>query len=260
MRIIISLVLASMLGFSIYQGADIYKLTNKINDQKYDYAEINKINYGLFNFELWKDKLFDIVKKKANNFEFNGDDFGDIQKEIEKYLYGLNRDYIESGKLVEMLMDKESKDNKMVGFLMNMFKGNIESTIKDLNFKAKVPMIAAEMMGELDKKAPEIKKAIIDKVSDILLKDTSVKLRDSRDVIYEKYAVAGFAECNTEITNNIDGMDLELKAKTKYALGALIAAMLILFIGRMGLSFKETIIWMALGCTVFLMLGISNPL
>jgi len=135
MRVLISLVLAGLLGYSIWQGVELYKVSNEINKEKYNYAEINKIQYGLFNIELWKDKLFDIVKKKADDFDFNTNDFGDIKKEIENYLYGLNKEYIESGKLVNMLMDKEAKDNKLVGFLMGLFKGNIENSRKHQKLK-----------------------------------------------------------------------------------------------------------------------------
>lgn len=260
MRYLISGITVLLLGFSIWKGIELYNVSKEINKEKYNFAEINKIKYGLFNIDLWKDKLFDIVKKKADEFDFNANDFGDIKSEIEKYLYGLNKEYIESGKLVEMLMDKESQDNKLVGFLMNLFKGNIEDSIKGINFKAKIPGIADQMMNELNKKAPQIKKAITDKVGDLLLKDSSNNLVDARDRIYKAYGVDNFEACNQILKERVTELEAKQKDLIKYILIALLIVMSILLIGRMGLSFKETILWMTIACSVFLVLGIALPM
>ena len=66
MRIAISLLIVALLGLATWKGVELYKLTNKVNEYKYDFSEINKINYGLFNIDIWKEKIFSVIEKKLS--------------------------------------------------------------------------------------------------------------------------------------------------------------------------------------------------
>ena len=260
MRILLSIILAGLLAIAIWQGKQLYDLTVQTNEAKYDFAEINKINYGLFNIDLWKSRIFGIIEKKAGDFNFDANDLQGFQRQIENYLHGLHKDYIESGKLVEMFMDKDNQDNKLVGLFMGMFKGNIEKQVENLDFKKKIPSIAAQMMKEFEKKIPELKEQITKQVSDMLVEEASNNLVDRRDVIYKKYEVSSLEETNDRIMSLVAEADSQINLRIKYILGALGLAILLLLVMTRQLTFRWAMVWLTLVCIVFLVLGLFLPM
>jgi len=260
MRIGLSILIAVLLGIASWKGLELYQQTKKLNEYKYDFAEINKINYGLFNIDIWKEKIFSVIEKKAGDFEFDSKSLNSFQRQIEIYLYNLHSEYIESGKLLEMFMDKENQDNKMVSMFMNLFKGNIEKTMKNLDFKDKIPGIAAQMMKEFEKKIPELKKQITTEVSNMLVEESSSSLNDQRLVIYEKYGVADLVETNTTIKTLVSDSDLKTGTLIKYILAALFLAIILILLGTKYLTFKYAMLWLTLACIVFLTLGLALPM
>lgn len=260
MRTVTHLILTVVLGLAIWQGALLYEETNKVNEQKYDFAEINKINYGLFNINIWKEKIFSIIEKKAEDFDFKAGDLGGIKKEIENYLYGLHKEYIESGKLVEMFMDGQNQDNKLVGLFMNLFKGNIEDQVKNIDFKARIPGIADQMMIELNKKLPEIKKGITEQVSNMLVSESTSSIVDRRDVIYNKYGTIDLTTTNESLINNISISNSRISDLVKYVLAALFLLLLGIFLAKRFIGFKAAMVWMTLSCIAFLSLGLALPM
>ncbi len=260
MRILLSIILAGLLGLAVWQGKQLYDLTVQTNNAKYDFAEINKINYGLFNIDMWKSRIFGIIEKKAGDFNFDAKDLQGFQRQIEDYLYSLHKDYIESGKLVEMFMDKDNQDNKLVGLFMGMFKGNIEKQVENLDFKKKIPSIAAQMMKEFEKKIPELKEQITKQVSDMLVEEASSNLVDRRDVIYKKYEVTNLEETNNRINELVIEADSKINTHIRYILGALGLAIILLLMTSRLLIFRWAMVWLTLVCIVFLALGIFLPM
>jgi len=260
MRLLISVIIAALIGFSCYKGFELCVLTTSTNDKKYDFAEINKINYGLFNIDIWKSKIFSVIEKKAGDFEFGDEDLTGFKVQIEKYLYDLHDEYIESGKLVEMFMSNQKKDNKMMGLLMGLFKGGIEDQVKNIDFKEKIPGISAQMMKEFEKKIPELKAQITKQVSDMLVEETSSTLNDRRDLIYDKYGVTTLEETNDFIKSQVIIADETSKVLIKYILGALALAILLLLVLQQQLSFNLAMLWLTIVCVVFLGLGLGLPM
>ncbi len=260
MRLFSHLILVALLGLASWQAYLLYEETCHINEQKYDFAEINKINYGLFNIDLWKEKIFSIIEQKATEFEFKSSDLGGIKKEIENYLYGLHKEYIESGKLVAMFMDGENQNNKLVGMFMNLFKGNIEDQVKNIDFKSRIPGIADQMMKELDKKLPEIKKGITEQVGNMLMNESASTLIDRRDAIYNKYGVKNIDATNEIIINNIQASNAKVSTLVKYVLFALLGLLLLLCVLNKWIGFKSAMLWLTLTCVAFLSLGLALPM
>lgn len=260
MRIILSLLIAALIGFSSWKGYELYQLTNETNEAKYDFAEINKINYGLFNIDIWKDKIFSVIQQKASGFNIEKKDLRGFQSQIEDYLYDLHREYIESGKLVEMFMDGNNKDNKLVGLFMGLFKGNIEKQVASLDFKSRIPGISAQIMKEFEKKIPELKEQITKQVSDMLVAESSSSLEDQRDVIYDKYDVDNLKDTNAAIKTKIEDADIHISLLIKYILGSLGLALLLIFVMTKSLTFKLAMLWLTIVCIAFLGLGLALPM
>jgi len=260
MRIVISILIAALLGVSTWKGVELYQLTNKVNEYKYDFSEINKINYGLFNIDIWKEKIFSVIEKKAGDFEFDANSLKSFQTQIEDYLYSMHKEYIESGKILELFMDKENQDNKMVGMFMNLFKGNLEKTVQNLDFKEKIPGISAQLMKEFEKKIPEMKKQITAQVSNMLMEESTSILGDRRASIYAAYDVETLEDTNTVIEQLVYDSEAKISTLIKYILGALLLAVLLILLCTKYLSFKYAMVWLTLSCVVFLTLGLALPM
>ena len=260
MRIVLSLLIAALVGFAGHRGFQLIELSKEVNDKKYDFAEVNKITYGLFNIDIWKDKIFSVIESKAEGFEFGAKDLKGFQGQIEKYLYDMHTEYIESGKLVEMFMQNQKDDNKVVGLLMGLFKGGIEDQIKNIDFKDRIPGIAAQMMEEFEKKIPELKKQITKQVSDMLVKESTSTLNDRRDVIYQKYGVEDQAAVNSLIEEEVLAAEAISDNLIIQILGALLLAFLLLLLLQRILTFKLAMVWLTVVCIVCLSLGLALPM
>lgn len=260
MRIILSIIIAALIGFSSWKGYELYKLTNETNQVKYDFAEINKINYGLFNIDIWKDKIFAVIQQKASGFNIEKKDLNSFQRQIEDYLYDLHREYIESGKLVEMFMDKNNQDNKLVGLFMGLFKGNIEKQVSNLDFKSRIPGISGQIMKEFEKKIPELKEQITKQVSNMLVQESSSVLEDQRDLIYSQYETDNLKDTNTAIIAMIKAAEDQIGLLIKYILAALGLVLLIIFLGTKAMTFKLAMLWLTISCVTFLGLGLALPM
>ena len=261
MRIVLSILISALVGFAGYRGFELIELSKEVNEKKYDFAEVNKITYGLFNIDIWKDKIFAVIESKAEGFEFGAKDLKGFQVQIENYLYDMHAEYIESGKLVELFMQDQKKgDNKVMGLLMGLFKGGIEDQIKNIDFKDKIPGIAAQMMGEFEKKIPELKQQITKQVSDMLVKESTSSLNDRRDVIYQKYGVDSQVAVNTLIEEEVIAADAKSSNLIKQILGALVLAFVLLLAMQKLLTFKLSMVWLTVVCIVCLSLGLALPM
>ena len=260
MRIVLSILIAALIGFASFRGFQLIELSKEVNEKKYDFAEVNKITYGLFNIDIWKDKIFSVIESKAEGFEFGAKDLKGFQVQIENYLYDMHAEYIESGKLVELFMQNQKDDNKVMGLLMGLFKGGIEDQIKNIDFKDRIPGIAAQMMGEFEKKIPELKKQITKQVSDMLVKESTSTLNDRRDIIYKKYGVDSQAAVNSLIEEEVLVAEATSDNLILQILGALFVAFILLLVLQRQLTFNLAMVWLTIVCIVCLSLGLALPM
>ena len=251
-----------ILGFSCWNGAQLYQQSKLENEYKYDFSEINKIKYGLFNLDIWKEKVFGILEQNVDQFEIKPSDLNGIKKQIEKYLNELYVDYFESGKLIDVLVNggADGKENKLGKMFVGLFKKNIEKEIKKIDFKSQIPEISKSLMGELERKIPEIKSAISASVSEMLTKELGEKMADERLPYFEKYGQASIEDTNTAITERIDSIVIVKKKTLVQTLASLSVAVLLLLIGKSRLPFKTSMLWLGLSCIIFLTLGLALPM
>ncbi len=258
---IFALLLSASIVFSIWSGYHLYELSQQENEYKYDYAEVNKLKYGLFNLEIWKEKIFDILQKKVGGFQLKSSDFNTIQKEVEKYLESLHEEYFASGKIVEWVMaEGKNEKNALAKIMMGLFKGGIEKQIDKIDFKSKIPGLAAQLTNELKKKAPEIQKGISKQISKMIAAEAGRELGDNRDRYLAKYEVSKIDELSDAIYGKVETLRADKKKWIQWSLIGLGVALLLLLLGKSIIDYKHSMTWMTLICTVFLGLGLALPM
>jgi len=258
---LLGLLIALLIGFSVWNSYQLYILSQNENQEKYDFAEINKIKYGLFNLDIWKEKIFNILNKQVGSFELKQSDFNAVRKEVDKYLLNLHKEYFESGKLVESLMDENKDGKKSVGkILMGLFKGSIKKQVDQIDFKSKIPAISEQLIAELKKKSPEIKKAISKQISKLLAAEAGKELADQRDPLLKKYKTETIDELNIKLISNIQGYSKIKKKYLTYSLGGLGLALILLVLSFTAFTFKTKMLFLTVICTVFLAVGLALPM
>lgn len=249
--------------YACIHGKNTYEANKIKNEYRYDYAEINKIKYGLFNLDLWKTKLFDILNERISDFEITERDLVGIRRQVELYLEDLYKEYFESGKIIDAIVEAQQgdEDEKKLGKLfVGLFRKNIEKEIKKIDFKSQIPAIADNLMLELKRKIPDIKSSISQSISDILAEELKTSIADQRIPIYEKYGAQDFVSCNTLIKSGIEIVNAEIASSFKRCVFALLASLIILLAFASQFRLAESMSLLTVVCTVSLALGLALPM
>ena len=103
---IIAIISVLLFVFVVYSGYYIYQRQKSINELKQTYANINAINYGLFNMQEWKVKAFDVFHHHIEQFNISPKAFDEAEVELKKYLNSIYNNYIVSGELFKKVFEE----------------------------------------------------------------------------------------------------------------------------------------------------------
>ena len=261
MKYFLALIISFATIYSGWTGYQLYETTQKENVYKYDYAEIKLVKYGLFNLDIWKEKIFSILESKAGGFELKSSDYNGIQRQIEKYLVQVHEDYFESGKIIEYITEESKADKKGVSkLLMGLFKGKIEKQIEKIDFKSQIPGLAKQLTNELKKKTPEIKQAITEQISKMIAEETSKGMQDQRQVYIEKYEVNDLEELSAYLSDQILQLQFQKKKWITHTLIGLLLSIVLLLAGIKLLGLRLSMTLLSIVCSIFLIIGLALPM
>lgn len=263
MKYISQILLFVIIAYASYAGFRTYEISKEENEINYDYAEMHMIKYGLFNLDLWKEKLFVILEDRVDNFEITARDLDGIRRQIELYLQDLYEEYFESGKLIDAIVDARqgSENEKKLGKLfVGLFRKNIEAELKNIDFEAQIPVITDQLMIELERKIPEIKAEISQSVSDMMAQELASSGSDRRIPLYQKYGGKNLEEADAVIEARLGTLKASKRSFIIRSISALILSLLVLLMLNKTMPFSWSISWLTLICTVFLALGLALPM
>lgn len=260
MRYVILLIVGLLIAASVKFGMDLYTENRTKNIYQYDYAEINKVNYGLFNIQLWKEKALDIVEGRINSFKLSDEAYDQISGQIELYLYKMYDDYFTSGKLIDEIYASLEESGTVNKIFMKMMRGTVEDQLQNLDLKSKIPQLAAQLNKEIKKNEPEIRKVLQKELLNMVMADEQADFIDRRERIYQRYDFENAAETNEYLQKEILGIDANLSILLKYIIGLLGGALLLLIVTMKLLSFKDLMLGFTVISIVLLVLGITLPM
>lgn len=260
MRYIILLIVGLLIAASVKFGIDLYQENHTKNVYQYDYAEINKVNYGLFNIQLWKEKALDIVEKRINSFKLSEGAYDQIGGQIELYLYKMYDDYFTSGKLIDEIYASLEDSGTMNKMFMTMMRGTVEKQLKNLDLKSKIPGLASSLNKEIKKNEPEIRQVLQKELLNMVMSDEQSEYVDRRERIYQQYGFDAVGPTGDHLQSEIASIDDRLDNYLKYIVGLLGAALLLLIVTMKLLSFKDLMLGFTIISIVLLVLGITLPM
>ena len=240
---------------------DVHKIQKEQSELKEDLANINRVNYGLFNLQLWKDKALDIFEERIQNFKIDPKVYKEVQGQLNVYLLQVYKDYFESGKIIDEFLNQQEKDGKKVNkFLVKMIKGNIGETLKSFDIKSKLPAITGQLVNELKKNEPVLKGYLRQELNQLIFEDNPVEYVDPRVMIYKKYDTATLEDCNTQLHTRIAATQIEIDKNVKLIYGLMLLALLLAAILYKVSGVKLTVLSFTLISILMLILGVTLPM
>lgn len=261
MRFIIFSIVLVLLGITSKYAWDIHHLQKEQSELKEQLASINRINYGLFNIQLWKEKAIDIFEERIENFKIDPQVYKEVQGQLNNYLIQIYKDYFESGRIVDEFVSQQEKDGKKINtFLLKMVKDNIGETLKSFDIKSKIPGISKQLLDELRKNEPQLKGYLKKELNQLIFENNPAIYIDPREAVYKYYNTTSLEECNAYLQTKVSDNQIAIDGQVKIIYILLLVALVLaaLFYKLSGL--KLTILAFTLISIMMLILGVSLPM
>lgn len=261
MKYIIFVILTGLTAYGATEGYGLYLNQQKISQLKADHAAINKINYGLFNLDLWKQKAMAIFDDKIGEFKISPDVYDQLEDEVMVYLDNVYEEYIGSGKLVNEMIAEAEESGTVNQFFLKMIKGNIGDQIKKLNIDKQLPTIARAISKEIKANEPKIRYYIEEGLQDMLFAGAeNVEIVDPRMAVFQLYESDNLEGTNKEILSRIEALDPMIdKGLEKVIIIMAISILLGLVLYKL-IGFQLFVSHWTLASIVLLVLGVSMPM
>ncbi|HMQ07164.1 MAG TPA: paraquat-inducible protein A [Saprospiraceae bacterium] len=249
-----------IIAVSIKFSRDIIKVSNELTELKEQYAEVNRINYGLFNIQLWKNKAFQLFRQRASSFTISPQVYKDVESQLVVYLDGIYTDYIESGQLINQLIQESERSGKLNPLFANIIRENVGDQIKNMNIRARLPDIARSLAMELKANEPRLRLYIAEGLESMLFEGPDRRYIDPRQGFFYKLGYQSIDDYNESTLFRIKELYVQMNKMIRWVylllLGSVVA---LLFLGKWtgiitSISLITTI------SIVFLILGVTLPM
>lgn len=219
-RLILILVLGAVIVAQAIFGYKLHELSEKQEQLKADYAEMNSINLGLFSISQWQDKIESIVVKQTRSLRLSPKQKRELQKEIEGVIVAL----IDKAERLVTGSKKKSLRGKIAKFAVKNF-------VDVDTIKKQVPGIARTIIGKVDN--PQAKRQLgamalakLDQLDEIEYVDSALTVNAQKvNSTYKRYNVTGPEHFNAKIETELRKIK---KATYAYCIGMLAGIVLFL--------------------------------
>jgi len=256
---LIALLIAA-LGLTSKLAVDLYSSVHERKAKMEDYAEINMVNYELFNMQLWKEQALDIIEKKIKEFNFSQEMYDMLDDQIQSYAAAMHKIYIEDGELGDVIITEVKNNGSVNAFLMKMIEQQVPTLIKQLDLKPQIPQLSRQIITEIRQNEPLIKQYLQQELLRLVLDEESNKYVDRRESIYAKYDLPNLDSADQYLNEEVARLDILNTTRIQYlclaALGFIIFSILL---GRFS-GFKMLVAGLTLGSIILLVLGVSLPM
>ena len=259
MRMLIILLSVIAIGAASFFGAELYQNSQDKNKLQYDYAEINRVNYGLFNLQLWKEKALDIFTKRISEFRVSPKAYDGLDAQISVFIKQMFDEYLLSGKLVDEIADGFSENSKIPKIFINSLKEQAKEAVQTMDLSKQIPGITKQISREIRKSEPQLRKIMQDELMALVLVDEEDEYVERRTVIYNKYGFDDIDNTKTAIVEKVTTIDERNAQLIKYIIGALLAALLLVTLLFKIVGFSGIVMVFTGVCIVLLALGVTLP-
>ena len=260
MKYFIYLLLFILSFIAFLKGSELLRSYAVLKEYKEDLAEINKVNYGLFNVRLWKQEAMRVFENRISQFEISDKAYRQVEVELEKYLHGINKEYIESGKIFSNIFADAEKKPEVNKVFLELIKDNTAPQIKNLQIQKYIPDMAVQLAGELKKQEPQLRDIMRSELKKILIDNDSIKIDDPRDIIYAKYGLTTQKATSELLNEKITLLRSEIEINVRLVFGIGLGSFLLFWVLFTYSGQLATITSMTVISVIMLVLGVSLPM
>lgn len=260
MRYLLTFLILAGLLFGGYKGYQLRQLTKEQTEYKEVLAEMNRINYGLFNMELWKEKAVDIFSKRIKDFKVPPKAYDDIESELQVYLNSLYKEWLLSGKLVNQFVDEAQSSGKMNKFIAKMAKDYFGKEMKNFGLEKRIPAIASTLSKEIKRNEPMLSGYLKQGLQGLLFDENSIPIKDLREPLYKKYGHTTLIETNKDLSQRVENLEAQINSEIKIVYTIVLGLVLICFIGYSVLQGATAISLISFASIILLFLGVTMPM
>ena len=260
MRYILTSLILVGLFFGGYKGYQLRKLTQEQTEYKEVLAEINRINYGLFNMELWKEKATEIFSKRINDFKVPPEAYKDIDAELRVYLKSLYKEWLLSGKLVNQFVDEAEKSGKMNKFIAKMAKDYFGKEMKNFGLEKRIPAIASTLTKEIKRNEPMLGGYLKQGLQALLFDETANTIKDLREPIYKNYGQNTLEDTNRDLTDRVASLETKINSDIKVVYAIVLGMVFLSFLVYSILGGATAISLISFASIILLFLGVTMPM
>jgi len=181
-------------GLASWYAVGLYNDVMLRKQYKEDVAEINRVNYELFNVELWKREALSIFEKKIKEFEISNEMYSFLDLQVQSYLNTMYDEYIESGELVNMISDQLESSGTVNKMFLNIIKKNVSEQVGQMDLRKQIPGLSKQVINEIKSNEPLIKTYMQQELLRLVLDDSTRDMVDRRSLIYKKYSLSELDE------------------------------------------------------------------
>jgi hypothetical protein len=252
--------LSLALIFASYKSVELISESSTLKLLKEDQAEINKINYGLFNIQIWKKEALYVFENRIQNFRISEKAYDQVVIELRKYLYGINKEYIESGKIFENIFAEAEKSEKINKVFLKLIKENTIPQVKNLNIPKYIPGMAIQLANELKKQEPQLQEIMRLELKKILNDNDQKEYVDPRSSIYAKYGASDLESTNSIIETSIKKNLAKVNANVKLIYICLLISFILSIVLIPIIGYTSGITLITINSVILLLLGVNLPM
>lgn len=244
-------------------GKIAFDLFDQVHERKVkmeDYAEINMVNYELFNMQIWKDKALTIIKKKIKEFGFSDQTYTVLDDQIRGYLRTVHKTYIEEGELSTIILEEVKKSGDLNAFVMKFVEQQVPEIVTKLDLKPQIPVLSKQIVREIRNNEPLIKEYLQQELLRLVLDEETGIYIDRREALYAKYDQVSLGETDTFLSEEVKRLDAQINHQILYlclSVGLLI--ILALFLKNLA-GFKVMVGILTITSIILLILGVTLPM
>ena len=228
-----------------------YRMETSNRILKADLMELSDIKYGMFNVDVWKEKIAVIISKKVEELEINEKNKEENRSKINKLLKKIITNF-------EINFRKKNQEKSLFGISIKNFGASVFSLFKKL--KNEIPNITNDILNFLEKKEnrDEIKNYIISKI-DNYTEQTFQKFdyTEYNRILY-KYNSKSQNQCITIIENQKSEIEYNISILI-FLMGFLMFLCFLIIIMLKQKSNLDFVLYSLIALN-FLILGISLPM
>ena len=258
---ILSFSLAGIAFFlSAFLAYRIYFAQKEIDTLHQTYADINKIDYGLFNMQEWKIKAFDVFSGHIEQFNISPTAYKEAEAELRKYLYTIYDKYIESGDIFKKVFEDAEKSNKVNKMILKLFKDNIQTQVQALDIKSHIPQMAKQLAAELKNNEPKFRELMQKELVNLMQYKDKYSFIDPRTPIFNQMQCVDLECTNAKIKEKVGLLEADQRSSVYLVMGLILVSLLLIIIGHSAVGMRWTVSLVSLFSIVLLALGISMPM